>query len=591
MAEATEQERTRFRDALRHREFRFLLGSDAISWTGDWCYSIAITVWVVQQTGSTAWVAAVFVLRLLPYVLFGAPGGVLADRLDRRKLLVGLDVGRGLVMLVLVGVVTADGPVLAGAVLCALSSSLSAVARPAVVAATPRVVGEDDLAAANAIETVIAQLTVFAGPALATLLIEIASIEVALLFNAVTFAVSAVLLTGVRSAGGGRADRAAAVASNREPADGDVEADGGAPEPAGVIAELKVGWEAIRAINGMVAFTFLLAGTLFAWGAEDVLRVLVATDNLGTGAQGIGLLGAATGIGGLLIAPFMARLIGRAHLAPLLTLSLVLTGGALALLAIPRSIGPALVVAGLAGIALILVEVAALTLVQRSVAPEVLGRVYGLQDSLNAGATLLGTIAVPFLVAWIGLDASLVLIGTALVVGAIVALPRMRPLDEHAAKRARQLAPAVEVLAGVAMFEDAPRPVLERIAGVHREERVAAGTTVMHLGDEPDDLYVVRTGTFDVLRSDELDAADSRVTELGPGDVFGEIGLVRRVPRTASVVATSDAVVWRIPGAVFVDAFSGGGVLPGAITATIAARLAGLGRAAPPVVSGPPGAR
>jgi MFS family permease len=586
MGTEAQGERARFRDALRHREFRFLLGSDAISWTGDWCYSIALTVWVVQQTGSAGWVAAVFVFRLLPYVLFGAPGGVLADRLDRRRLLVGLDVGRGLLMLVLIGVVAADGPVLVGALIGALTSTLSAVARPAVVAATPRVVGEEDLAAANALETVIAQLSVFAGPALASFLIEVSSVELALVFNAVTFAVSAVLLTGVRSAGGGRADRATATTTG-DGEDVDREADA----PSGVVAELAVGWREVRAIPGMLAFTVLLAGTVFAWGAEDVLRVFVATDNLGTGAEGIGLLGAATGVGGLLIAPFMARLIGRAHLASLMTFSLVLTGLALALLALPRSVVPALVIAGISGIALILVEVASLTLVQRSVPPNVIGRVYGLQDSLNAGTTLLGTIAVPFVVAWIGLDLSLVAFGAALVVGAVVALPRLRPLDEQAARRARQLAPTVEVLAGLAMFEDAPRPVLERLAGVRHEERVVAGTTIVHVGDDPDDLYVIRAGTFDVLRSDDVDAADCRVTELGPGDVFGEIGLIRRIPRTASVVATSDAVVWRIPGAVFVDAFTGGGVLPGAITATIAARLSGLGRAAQPTVSGAPGAQ
>jgi MFS family permease len=585
--ETESQERTRFRDALRHREFRFLLGSDAISWTGDWCYSIAFTVWVVQQTDSTAWVAAVFVLRLLPYVLFGAPGGVLADRLDRRRLLVGLDVSRGLLMVALVGMVAVDAPVLAGALVCVLVSTLGAVTRPAIVAATPRVVGEEDLAAANALETVIAQLTVFAGPALASLLLEISSIELALIFNALTFAVSAVLMTGVRSAGGGRADHAASAADG----DGDGDERGADHPPAGIRAELAVGWRAIRATNGMVAFSFLLAGTLFAWGAEDVLRVLVATDNIGTGPQGIGLLGAATGIGGLLIAPFMARLIGRAHLAPLLTLSLVLTGAALTLLAFPRSVVPALIVAGIAGVALILVEVASLTLVQRSVAPEVLGRVYGLQDSLNAAATLLGTIAVPFFVAWIGLDLSLVVIGGALALGALVALPRMRPLDEQAAARAKQLAPAVEVLMGIPMFEDAPRPVLERLAGVRHEERVAAGTRVVHVGDDPDDLFVIRAGSFDVLREDDVDAIDCRVTALGPGEVFGEIGLIRRVARTASVVATSDAVVWRIPGAVFVDAFAGSGALPGAITATIAARLAGLGRAARPVVSSAPGAQ
>jgi MFS family permease len=587
-AESAAGERTRFRDALRHREFRLLLGSDAVSWTGDWCYSIALTVWVVERTGSTGWVAAVFVLRILPYVLFGAPGGVLADRLDRRRLLVALDVSRCLLMVLLVGVVAVDAPVLVGALVCAVTSTLGAVARPAIVAATPRVVGEEDLAAANALETVVAQLTVFAGPALASVLLEVSSVEVALLFNAVTFAVSAVLVTGVRSAGGGRNDR---VANAPVAGDGDTTADDGSGAPSGVVAELTVGWQAIRATRGLVAYTAVLAGTLFAWGAEDVLRVLVATDNLGTGPEGIGLLGAATGVGGLLVAPFMARLIGRPHLAPLFTASLVLTGAGLALLAFPRAVVPALVVAGVAGVALILVEVAALTMLQRSVAPEVLGRVYGLQDSLNAGMTLLGTVAVPFLVAWIGLDLSLVVIGGALAVGALVALPRMRPLDDQAAERAKQLAPAVEVLAGIPMFEDAARPVLERLAGVIREERVAAGTTVVHVGDDPDDLFVVRSGTFAVRRSDDVDAADCQVTTLGADDVFGEIGLIQRVPRTASVVATSDAVVWRIAGAVFVDAFAGSGVLPGAITATIAARLAGLGRAAAPVVSGAPGAQ
>ena len=83
-----------FRDALRHRQFRLLLASYGVSWTGDWCYSVALTIWVVQRTGSGTWVAALLVIRILPYVLFGALGGVIADRLDRRRLMVGLDVAR-----------------------------------------------------------------------------------------------------------------------------------------------------------------------------------------------------------------------------------------------------------------------------------------------------------------------------------------------------------------------------------------------------------------------------------------------------------------------------------------------------------------
>lgn len=584
MSETTETKGARFRDAMRHREFRLLLGSYAVSWSGDWCYTIALTVWVVQQTHSTGWVAAVFVLRILPYVLFGAPGGILADRLDRRRLMVGLDIGRGLLMIPLIFVVAFDGPVLVGAAIAFLTSTMSAVTRPAVVASTPRVVGEADLAAANALETVIAQLSVFIGPAVATLLLETTSLEVAFAANAATFAVSAVLVSGVRSAGGGKADRVDRAESTTATTPAGDESE---PEPkTGLLTELTVGWKAIRATSGLTIYTFLLAGALLAWGGEDVLMVLVATDNIGTGPEGIGLISAATGIGGLVIAPFMARLVGRDHLAGLLSGSLLLAGLAMALMSLPRSVAPALAVAFVEGIALILFEVAALTLLQRAVEPDVLGRVYGLQDSLNAAATLLGTVLVPVLVGVIGLDSTLLLFGLSLAAGAVLSIPGMRPLDEQAARRARELAPAADVLAGLSVFEDAPRAALERLAAALTVERVAAGAVVIREGDQPDDLFVIREGSFDVMASvvgpDPTPGPSAKINELGTDDVFGEIGLVQHVARTATIVATTDGVLWRIPGPVFLDALTGTATAPGAMTSMIAARLAGLGRSSTP---------
>lgn len=569
MAENDQKQHARFRDALAHREFRLLLGSYAVSWTGDWCYSIALTVWVVQQTGSTAWVSLVFVLRILPFVLFGAPGGVLADRLDRRRLMVGLDIGRGLLMVPLILVVMFDGPVLVAAVAAFVANSLSAVYRPAVVASTPRVVGETDLAAANALETVVNQVTVFLGPALATLLLKTTSAQVAFGFNAATFAVSALLVAGVRSAGGGRA---AAGADTDPPPP--AEADGDPAPKTGMWAELATGWHAVRDTPGLLIYTVLLAGSLLAFGAEEILKVLVATDNLGTGPEGVGLLGAAMGIGGLVIAPITARLVSRSHLAGLFGGSVVLTGVTMALLALPRSLAPALAVAFVEGIALILFEIAAITLIQRAVEPDVLGRVFGLTDSVNAAATLVGIVLVPPLVALVGLDVTLAGFGLALALGALVALPAMRPLDARAAERAEALAPIVDVLCALAVFEGAPRDALERLAAAHTEERVAAGTIVIREGDESDDLFVIREGTFDVLSITTTTGGDTKINDMGPGDVFGEIGLVERMPRTATVIATTDAVLWRIPGAVFLDALIGPTLLPGAMVSTMATRLA-----------------
>jgi cAMP-binding proteins - catabolite gene activator and regulatory subunit of cAMP-dependent protein kinases len=126
----------------------------------------------------------------------------------------------------------------------------------------------------------------------------------------------------------------------------------------------------------------------------------------------------------------------------------------------------------------------------------------------------------------------------------------------------------------LAVFEGAPRDALERLAAAHTEERVAAGAIVIREGDESDDLFVIREGTFDVLSVTTTTGGDTKINDMEPGDVFGEIGLVERMPRTATVIATTDAVLWRIPGAVFLDALTGPTLLPGAMVSTMATRLA-----------------
>jgi MFS family permease len=565
MTSATTNQPARFRDALRHREFRLLLASYAVSWTGDWCYSVALTIWVIQRTGSSTWVAALLVIRILPYVLFGAVGGVVADRHDRRRLMVGLDLGRALLMIPLVVVVATDGPVVVAALVTFCAGAMSAVYRPAVVASTPNIVGEADLAPANALESILNQVTLFVGPALASLLLEVASAEFAFVFNALTFLTSALLVAGVRSAGGRPRARAG------ETADADVESE---EEPeSGVRADFVEGLQALRRIPGLVAYTVLLVGSILAYGAEEVLKVLVTTDNLGTGPEALGLLGAAMGVGGLVVAPFTARLMARAHLATLFVASLVITGVTNAALALPRSMAPALVILFVEGIALIVFEVAAITLLQRAVPSGLLGRVSGLQDSLCTAGMVIGTLAAPAAVALVGLDASLVVLGGALVGGALLALPAMRPLDRLAAARADDTAPAVEVLARLPIFAGAPRVALERIAASVSEETIPSGVAVVVEGDPADDLFVVRAGRLDVVDSDGGRAAPVTINVMGPDDVFGEIGLVQRRPRTATVVTTVETTLWRIPGDVFLDAVVGRGAVSSAVASAIGTHL------------------
>ena len=96
---AGEGRERRFRSALSHRDYRFLLSSLAISDTGNWLYAAATIIYILDATGSAAWVGAAAVVRLLPYILFEPLGGAIADKYDRRKLMIVLDLARAGVML------------------------------------------------------------------------------------------------------------------------------------------------------------------------------------------------------------------------------------------------------------------------------------------------------------------------------------------------------------------------------------------------------------------------------------------------------------------------------------------------------------
>ena len=97
------------------------------------------------------------------------------------------------------------------------------------------------------------------------------------------------------------------------------------------------------------------------------------------------------------------------------------------------------------------------------------------------------------------------------------------------------------LLARAEMFEAATPPTLEALAGSLAAEHVAAHTVVVREGDEPDDMWIVASGTLDVTTGGAV------VNHLGPGDYFGEIGLVRDIPRTATVTTNVECDLWRLP--------------------------------------------
>src|SRR5436190_2943801 len=112
-----------YRDVLTIPGARALIGASAASQVGDWLYNAALLGYVYSATGSAAWVGAATICRLLPYVLLSPVGGMLADRYDRRTVLLAGDLLRILLMLALAAVVAADGPVQLVIGLTALASA------------------------------------------------------------------------------------------------------------------------------------------------------------------------------------------------------------------------------------------------------------------------------------------------------------------------------------------------------------------------------------------------------------------------------------------------------------------------------------
>ena len=258
----TPQAPRRYRDALRHRDLRVLIAAFLVDQVGSWSYLVVISVYVFDRTHSTLWLSALAVCRWAPGLLLASYGGVLADRYERVTVLVvvragqcGADDGDG-------RVVATGAPVGFVLALAALSAVPLAPYQPAAGALTPDVVGERDLAAANSIFSALQNLVVVLGPGFGGLLLLTGRPVIGVVINAASFAAAAALVSRLRvRSRGGRGSRGRHVAA----VDGRVE--GLAAQPVAVAVIL------FSALDSAV------------YGASTVLYVPLSI-RLGTGAKG-----------------------------------------------------------------------------------------------------------------------------------------------------------------------------------------------------------------------------------------------------------------------------------------------------------------
>jgi hypothetical protein len=167
---------------------------------------------------------------------------------------------------------------------------------------------------------------------------------------------------------------------------------------------------------------------------------------------------------------------------------------------------------------------------------EVLARVFGLLESLVALTVGLGAIVASLLINVTGLSAGLVIVGALCPILVVVAWRRLR----HLARYVGELDKEIGVLQHVPMLHPLPLPAIEQLARALEPLGVPAGQVLFRQGDPADRYYVIEQGAADVVGDGRL------VATLGPGDGFGEIALLRRVPRTAMVRAATDLQLYAL---------------------------------------------
>ena len=521
LADARAAFRSSFANAnMRRAHLSF--GAVVASW---WACTVALSVVAFAEGGAPA-VALVVTACMIPSALLAPFGAVLADRFRRDHILIAAASVQAL----------ASG---GAAVALALDASLVVVCAPAVVAAvaytcvypaqgallpslcnTPQ-----QLTSATVVRGLMDSIATLAGPALAAVALVIAGPSIVFVAAAAVAACSALLIARLRyeiPAGTGSARRRV----GREALDG------------------------LAAIGRHRDVALLIAIGLappFTRGCVSVLLVVVAIDLLAAGEAAVGVLTAAIGVGAIVGSVAASLLADGRALARFGGVGVALWGLPLIGIALLPHQPAVLAFLCAVGLGNALVDVGTYGLPPRLIPDELLGRVFGVFESLIAGAVALGSLAAPLALHAFGIRGALFAVGLVCPICVLLAWPRLKRIDRELVARNSE----ITLLRRVPMLRILPLPSIERLAANVQPAVVPDGASVFDEGDDGDSFYVIADGEGEIWLADRV------VRVLGPGDGFGEIALLRDCPRTATVRARGDLSLAVISRAHFLSAVTG----------------------------------
>ena len=510
---------------------------------GEWSTWVAVIVYAYGR-GGAAEAGVVAFVELAPSVVLAPVVAGLGDRFPRARVLLGSYLSQAVLMAATAFALGVGAPALLIYALATATATAVAVSRPLNASLLPEVVvTPDDLTAANVASGMGESAGSLLGPLGAGLLVGIGGPTAVFAVAAVGNLVGAALVARLALDGGRMAPEGVPIGTIVEP----VDRDEVRPSIRARLSEAAGGVTAILADRRLRSVVAIASWATFLVGALDIFYAVLAIDLLGLGDSGVGFLGALAGLGGMAGAGAALFLVGRERLGGALGASSLLFGGSIAALWIapaPIAAGLLLVAAGAGGG---LTAVAAQTLIQRLAGDDVMSRVFGVLQGLMMGATALGALAVPVLVGLVGERAAFAVAGLSLPVAFVLLGRAILVADRLDPGRAAEL----RLLRSVPMLAPLSAPILERLAASLTRVELPSGTVVIREGEAGDRFYVIVAGQL------EVDVRGHEVRRMGPRDGFGEIALLRDLPRTATVVAVEDVTLLAIEREPFLAALTG----------------------------------
>lgn len=513
--------------------------------TAEWAHFVALGVFAYEAGGAFA-VGIAGLVRMLPAALVAPFAASLGDRFRRERFLFAIVLAGSSALAASAVAFVAGANEFVIFTLAGVVGVASTLVRPAQQALLPSLARTpEELIASNGATSTIESLGTLVGPLLAGVLVSIADVGSVFAVGSAAFLGAALLLARVRVEGQIQLTGAAAAESTRELILGGYRVVARAAKPRLIVA--------------------LVMAQAFVRGCLNVLIVVLVFRVLDAGPGAVGFLTAALGVGGVIGAVGALALKGRRLAAPF-GLALVFWGLPIALVAPWPDLVTALFLLAVVGAANSVEDVAAFTLLQRIVPDDVLTRVLGVLWGLAMGAVAVGSICAPAAVSAIGPRPAFLVVGAILPLLTLITWRRLVGIDRTLSVPAAELA----LIDRVPMFAPLSVAAKEHIAAKLVRVSIAAGDVVIRAGDHGDRFYIVADGKLEVI-------AERLHRSAGVGDYFGEIALLRDVPRTATVRALVSSTLYALQRDAFLRAVTGHSAVRAAGEAVVHERLAATG--------------